>query len=92
MNWKLIFRIARTELAVLFYSPVAWLLLVAFACQVGFDFMDILTDIAKIKALGRSINFSVTAGAVLGMKGLYEVIQSTIYLYIPLLTMILMSS
>lgn len=31
MNWKLIFRIARTELAVLFYSPVAWLLLVAFA-------------------------------------------------------------
>lgn len=91
MNWKLIFRIARTELAVLFYSPVAWLLLVAFACQVGFDFMDILTEIAKIKALGRSINFSVTAGAVLGMKGLYEVIQSTIYLYIPLLTMNLMS-
>lgn len=91
MNLKLIFRIARTELAVLFYSPVAWLLLVAFTCQVGFDFMDILTEIAKIKALGRTINFSVTAGVVLGMKGLYEVIQDTIYLYIPLLTMNLMS-
>lgn len=91
MNLKLIFRIARTELAVLFYSPVAWLLLVAFTCQVGFDFMDILTEIAKIKAMGRTIGFSVTAGVVLGMKGLYEVIQATIYLYIPLLTMNLMS-
>ena len=42
MNLRLILRIARTELAVLFYSPVAWLLLVAFTCQVGFDFMNIL--------------------------------------------------
>ena len=40
MNLRLILRIARTELAVLFYSPVAWLLLVAFTCQVGFDFMN----------------------------------------------------
>lgn len=47
MNLRLILRIARTELAVLFYSPVAWLLLVAFTCQVGFDFMNILTEIVK---------------------------------------------
>ena len=91
MNLKLILRIARTELAVLFYSPVAWLLLIAFTCQVGFDFMNILTEIVKIKALGNTITFSVTAGFVLGLKGIYEVIQETIYLYIPLLTMNLMS-
>lgn len=91
MNLRLILRIARTELAVLFYSPVAWLLLVAFTCQVGFDFMNILTEIVKIKALGNTITFSVTAGFVLGLKGIYEVIQETIYLYIPLLTMNLMS-
>lgn len=91
MNLRLISRIARTELAVLFYSPVAWLLLVAFTCQVGFDFMDILTEIVKIKAMGRTITFSATAGFVLGTKGIYEVIQETIYLYIPLLTMNLMS-
>ena len=65
MNLKLILRIARTELAVLFYSPVAWLLLIAFTCQVGFDFMNILTEIVKIKALGNTITFSVTAGFVL---------------------------
>lgn len=91
MNRKILFRIARTELATLFYSPVAWLLLVAFACQVGFDFSSILTEIVKVKALGRTISFSVTAGVVLGMKGIFEVIQGTIYLYIPLLTMNLMS-
>ena len=37
MNARLIFRIARTELAALFFSPIAWLLLVAFACQVGIE-------------------------------------------------------
>ena len=91
MNFKIITRIARTELATLFYSPVAWLLLLAFACQVGIDFGNIMTEIAKIKILGREITFSITAGVVLGHWGLYEAIQDTIYLYIPLLTMNLMS-
>ncbi len=91
MNWRLICRIARTELAVLFYSPVAWLLLLAFACQLGFDFFNILSEIVKVEVSGRTINFSVTAGVVLGGQGIYEVIQNTIYLYIPLLTMNLMS-
>lgn len=91
MNLKLILRIARTELASLFYSPVAWLLLVAFSVQVGMDFMNILRQIVMIKALGNTIRFSVTAGYVLGSYGLYEVIQHTIYMYIPLLTMNVMS-
>ena len=91
MNLRLITRIARTELATLFYSPVAWLLLLAFACQVGIDFGTVLNEIAKIKVLGREITFSITAGVVLGNWGLYEAIQDTIYLYIPLLTMNLMS-
>ena len=91
MNFKIITRIARTELATLFYSPVAWLLLLAFACQVGNDFGTIMAEIAKIPVLGRDITFSITAGVVLGHWGLYEAIQDTIYLYIPLLTMNLMS-
>lgn len=91
MNLKLITRIARTELATLFYSPVAWLLLLAFACQVGIDFGTVLNEIAKIKVMGRDITFSITAGVTLGSYGLYEAIQDTIYLYIPLLTMNLMS-
>ena len=91
MNARLIFRIARTELAALFFSPIAWLLLVAFACQVGIDFMSQFVDVAKIPYLGRQITFSVTNAIFFGLKGLYEVIQDTIYIYIPLLTMNLMS-
>ena len=91
MDFKIINRIARTELATLFYSPVAWLLLLAFACQVGIDFGTIITEIAKIPVMYREITFSITAGVVLGHWGLYEAIQDTIYLYIPLLTMNLMS-
>jgi len=91
MDFKIITRIARTELATLFYSPVAWLLLLAFACQVGIDFGTIITEIAKIPVMDREITFSITAGVVLGHNGLYEAIQDTIYLYIPLLTMNLMS-
>lgn len=87
MKIRLILRIARTELASLFYSPVAWMLLVVFAVQVGIDFLNIMRHIVMIKALGTTITFSVTAGYVLGMHGIFEVIQHTLYLYIPLLTM-----
>ncbi len=91
MNLRLILRIARTELATLFYSPVAWMLLVVFSVQVGIDFLNIMRQIVMIKALGNTITFSVTAGYVLGSFGLFEVIQQTLYLYIPLLTMNVMS-
>jgi len=91
MNFKIINRIAKTELQTLFYTPVAWLLLVVFSVHIGCDFLAILREIIKIKALGRTITFSVTAGVVLGSQGIYEVIQDSIYLYIPLLTMNLMS-
>ena len=84
MDFKIITRIARTELATLFYSPVAWLLLLAFACQVGIDYGTIITEIAKIPVMDREITFSITAGVVLGNWGLYEAIQDTIYLYIPI--------
>jgi len=86
-----IIRIAKTELEKLFYSPVAWLILGAFAIQVGLDFTNILVEIAKMKALGHQITFSITAGVVLGNGGYFETIQRTLYLYIPLLTMGLMS-
>lgn len=91
MDTRIIRRIAKTELATLFYSPVAWILLVVLAAQIGGAFNDILNEIVKIKALGRAITFSATAGVVLGGQGIYEVIQDSIYLYIPLLTMNLMS-
>ena len=88
---KLIIRIARTELATLFYSPIAWLILIIFACQVGFYFLDPLSYFVGAKLHGRSIDFSITQGVLVGINGLYEKIQGVLYLYIPLLTMGIMS-
>ena len=42
---KMMFKIAKTELQSLFYSPIAWLLLVVFAYQVGMIMSGMLEDI-----------------------------------------------
>ena len=34
-DFNIVYQIARTELRVIFYSPVAWLILVVFAVQCG---------------------------------------------------------
>lgn len=86
-----IVRIARTELDTLFLSPIAWLLLIALACQVGINFMEPLSYFVGQKLHGQAIGNSITAGTLTGFTGLYETIQSTLYLYIPLVTMGLLS-
>ena len=48
---KLIFRIAVTELQVLFYSPVAWLILVLFTFQTAMGFSGILVGDVRSQAL-----------------------------------------
>ena len=54
--------------------------------------MNILTEIVKIKALGTRSLLASQPVFVLGLKGIYEVIQETILsVYFPLLTMNLMS-
>ena len=40
--FKMIYNIARTELQMLFYSPVAWLILVVFGVQSGMLFADMM--------------------------------------------------
>ena len=45
--FKMIYNIARTELQMLFYSPVAWLILVVFGVQSGMLFANQLTGLKK---------------------------------------------
>ena len=49
---KMIFKIAKTELQSLFYSPIAWLLLVVFAYQVGMIMSGMLEDIVVRQTMG----------------------------------------
>ncbi|MDR1274175.1 MAG: Gldg family protein [Odoribacteraceae bacterium] len=87
-----IIKIAGNELRAFFYSPVAWLLLTVFMFQVSVAFTDQLRVVLRQQALGGTpIEYSLTARLLTGMTGLFTMIQQNLYLYIPLLTMGLIS-
>lgn len=83
-------RIARIELNSMFYSPVAWIVLIIFAFQVGMSFAGTLDGYLNTKAMGYSL-YQVTSGLFTDMTGLFAVMTKNLYLYIPLITMGLMS-
>lgn len=75
----------------LFCSPISWLVLVIFTCQVGLVFCDALGMKLKDAIMGYSI-FELTEKIFCSnWKGVFPEIQSNLYLYIPLLTMGIMS-
>ena len=53
--FKMIYNIARTELQMLFYSPVAWLILVVFGVQSGMLFADQLAGLVSAQEMGYDI-------------------------------------
>lgn len=84
-------RIARTELQLLFYSPIAWLILIVFTIQASLVFTDALGGMVNIKELGYKLN-----GVTLDLytdpwRGFYSRLLGYLYFYIPLLTMGMMS-
>ena len=90
--FKMIYNIARTELQMLFYSPVAWLILVVFGIQAGLIFAGKIEGLVVSQEMGYSVagaTFNIFAnpwGAV------FVNMQNYLYFYIPLLTMSLVSN
>ncbi|QEC41267.1 ABC transporter permease subunit [Pseudobacter ginsenosidimutans] len=92
---KMIFKIAKTELRNLFYSPVAWFLCIAFLVQCAFFFINAMEPIAKFQDLmekysgGQFKNFqgSITRGVFLNDMGIFVNSLQNLYLFVPLLTM-----
>lgn len=87
---KTTYRIAIAELRSLFCSPVAWLILVIFAVQVGVAFGNAFDRQVQGQALGYTL-WNVTASIFTGWMGIFPGFLRNLYLYIPLLTMGLMS-
>src|SRR5690606_22730763 len=87
---KKVFKIARLELNILFYSPIAWLLLIIFGIQAGLTFTDILYTQETNQQLERPLRV-LSKILFAGDIGLFKAGQDTLYLYIPLLTMGLLS-
>ncbi|SFE35233.1 ABC-2 type transport system permease protein [Chitinophaga sp. CF118] len=87
---KKILKIAKLELSVLFYSPVAWLVLVIFMVQCSMHFFSLYQSMQEGLSAGISIN-NLTYSVFPDQPGLFEDVLQNLYLYIPLLTMGLMS-
>lgn len=89
-NIKTTIRVAKIELNSMFYSPVAWLVLVIFGFQIGMAFAQVFGEQVRYQDMGYDL-WQVTSAVFVGMKGILPPIQRYIYLYIPLITMGLMS-
>ncbi len=83
---KMIVKIARMELQKMFYSPIAWLILIVFAVQTGLTLMGMINQILMVLGLGYSVS-----DLTIKISTIFSQIQSKLYLYIPLLTMSLLS-
>ena len=80
-------RIARTELASLFYSPIAWLMLVVFVVQTSIRFVGLLGGTARSAYAGSIAEIQVTQNIFAASFSLFAQVIGNLYLYVPLLTM-----
>ncbi|MBL1410584.1 Gldg family protein [Sphingobacterium faecale] len=90
---KTILRIARVELSTLFYSPIAWFLLIIFFVQISIAYLGLIESNITVQELGtkqRDFTYLLFADQRRGGLFISTVLQN-IYLYIPLITMGLIS-
>lgn len=95
----MIFKIAKTELRNLFYSPVAWFLAIVFMIECAIFYTTPLAMGANWQELLQKNNpswkdwaeQSMTLGMYLGQDGIFWNVMQNLYLFVPLLTMGLIS-
>lgn len=80
-------KIAKTELQMLFYSPVAWLILIIFTFQSGLVFSEGVSRMVLEKTMGWKL---MGVSTNIFVRVLYSM-QEYLFLYIPILTMGLVS-
>ncbi|NML21162.1 ABC transporter permease subunit [Pseudoflavitalea sp. G-6-1-2] len=93
---RLIIRIAKNELRYLFYSPIAWIVLLAFWVLIALDYFNQLHNMANVQEVmvkNSNPNWTWLPRSVTGMLfgKTYQTAASYLYLFIPLLTMGLIS-
>ena len=88
---KTAFNIARVELQVLFYSPIAWFILIMFTFQVGMFFCPTFGGLVTSQAIGNQLPGGLSYQVFASRAGIFGIMQGYLYLYIPLITMGLMS-
>ena len=82
----IIYKIARAELRMLFFSPIAWLLLLCFAVQSGMQYIYMFDYLMySMKEYGGV--WDATKSLFVNQNGIWYYVQGFLYFYIPLLTM-----
>jgi len=81
---KKIIQIARLELSLLFYSPIAWLLLIVLIVQMDLSMIPAIPDLTRSQTFDALTSTLFTNPEKLGV--LSQMLQH-LYLYIPLITM-----
>ena len=84
-------RIAKLELSTLFYSPIAWFLLIVFMFQIGLSYTSTMDMYNSSKQIYNSFGFLTYNIFSQNYGGIIAGILGKLYLYIPLMTMGLMS-
>lgn len=94
----MIFKFVKTELRNLFYSPVAWFLTVVFMIQCAVFYTSLLLPAAKMQDLYmnnnpkfKDLGYSLTSNTFLHPSGIFTNALQNLYLFVPLLTMGLIS-
>lgn len=71
----------------LFYSPISWIILIVFSIQTGLHFSGVFDGILRVQMdQGGVPNITMQLFSS-PSSGLFSLVQSYLYLYIPLLTM-----
>ncbi|HVK46447.1 MAG TPA: Gldg family protein [Pseudobacter sp.] len=91
----MVIQIAKAELRNLFYSPVAWFLAIAFLVLCGYFYTATMYPIAKGQDIAAELFpgknmlelFPLTLLFYLAPGGIFQVALQNLYLFIPLLTM-----
>ena len=76
---KTIYNIAKNELRQLFYSPIAWILLVIFFVQCGMAFSEVMSMLLRVKLLGHGLAAVTNQIFIDNWNGVYPNIH--VYLY-----------
>ncbi len=88
---RVIRRIAQFELATILYSPIALLLMAVFVFDAGILFVQIVSDLSMAAVSSGSGVESLTERLFSGRTGMFVPLTGRLYLYIPLITMGLIS-
>lgn len=85
---KTILKIAKAELRMLFCSPISWFLLIVFIVQLSMIFTGLYSEFVHTIEWGSGVQYAASFRFIMAM---WNSVAGSLYYYIPLLTMSLIS-